>query len=163
MRASKRGSMTLWTLVDLFMLAVIVLAFLFQIWLISQSTLFERRFLARDMALLIDTVYASPNNLDIRYPQNTLWFSLLFENSKVSVTDKRKEDLPLSASYYFTEDTSINFVYKQLDPIAMVQDEFPSVIIQGGEGQIQDLFVPLVISRRNSYIEPQIKIAVEAT
>ncbi|MBN2421880.1 hypothetical protein JXB41_01520 [Candidatus Woesearchaeota archaeon] len=153
--------LSLWTLIDLFVLLVIVIAFFFEIYTISKNTWFEKRFLAKDIAMMVDTVYASPADVVVVYPQNTLWFSFKFEKNKITVFDRLQEKkVSFSGiTQYFTEDNKLEFVYKDLNPIVELN--------KNGEITIRDeelnknMFVPMVFKKSENKIEPVIALSID--
>ena len=114
---NKRGDtrQVLWWVINLFFLAVILFAMLNIIISIRKNFAFERRFMAKDIGLLTNTLYASPNNILYVYPETDFPFNIEFEQNKVIITDTFEGDLT-AAEYYFVEDENIDFVYKKIMP-----------------------------------------------
>lgn len=54
---------------------------------LASMTIFEKNFLARDMAMSVNTVYAAPYVLVYNYPENTSEFLVDFKNNKVEIFD----------------------------------------------------------------------------
>ena len=107
-------------------LAVIIfIAILSYIQGVATNSLFEQNFLARDVALLIDTAYAAPGELNVNYDvsvaENRILFlpkfspeiklRLVFDNSKVFVFRGSKGELyQKPASYLFGEDPKLELI-----------------------------------------------------
>jgi|TARA_B100001971_G_C18242142_1_gene571624 hypothetical protein len=118
MHIKKRGKkatleISLFWLMDILIFAVVFFLMMIYVDKTVESTTFEKHFLARDSALLIDTLYISPGNTIINYPQNTLWFSFNFNKNKVEVYEDETTRKPSS---YFTEDKNMIFNYKDIQP-----------------------------------------------
>ncbi|MBU0756454.1 MAG: hypothetical protein KKF44_00175 [Nanoarchaeota archaeon] len=95
---------------------------------------FEKEYLAKDIALLVDTIYASPNDMIVAYPQNKLSFSFRFEEGRVCVFDEFGEKCA-----YFSEDAETEFIYGELTPNVKIDDK---------------LYTPLVFEKKENRIEP---------
>ena len=80
----------------------------------TESLAFEKGFLARDIAILTDTIYASPGNVVVDYPQNTFWFSFKFDANQIQVFEKESDFI--KHSYYFMEDLNLDFGHKIIKP-----------------------------------------------
>jgi len=107
---------SIWWLIDIIIL-LMVLSFIFSyIGEVGEQTSFQKRFLANDLALMVDTLYASPGNIYINYPQNTLWFGVSFTTNQVEVFEKEKDSPNLKETAYFLEDKNVDFVYESFIP-----------------------------------------------
>lgn len=113
-KAMERES--LWWFIDLFMLLMIIYLVFSHINRIGEQKTFQQRFLANDLALMVDTLYASPGNIYINYPQNTLWFGISFTKNKVEIFENKKDPANLKESANFIEDNHIVFEHKLFAP-----------------------------------------------
>jgi hypothetical protein len=77
-----------------------------------ENSMFERRIIAADSAILIDTLYASPGNVMQHYYNNWQGFMISFEQNQVVVYKSANSSLPGNEPRYrFGEDTQIPFQY----------------------------------------------------
>ena len=155
LRKNKRGSevLPMSTLIEFILLAIVVSLMILVIAKQSSSTRFEKTFLAKDIAMFVDSIYASPNNLVVKYPQKTHDFSFRFEKSKVIVFNK-EESFTLEESFPFTEDTKIEFEYKVIPP----EQENEGKVEVVGESNI-----PIIFRKSPTKITPFSGIFVEDT
>ena len=115
---------------------VLVVEITFTLWgfvaKIQDNTAYEQEFLARDMATIINSVYASSGDVLLNYPsyRNTFRFSYDFSANEVSVSDAKKS---FEATYHFVEDTSLKFTYTSLYP--------GSIENKGSEESVRPLFI----------------------
>src|SRR3989338_9327124 len=99
-------------LVIVVIIGAVLLAIVFKA---SQTDIFEKRFLSKDMALLLDTLYASRGNSVFVYG-NSLNFSFDFRDSRVGVYNKPRDikKYTTNSGYLFTESSSVDFSDKEL-------------------------------------------------
>ncbi|MBD3310681.1 hypothetical protein GF351_05690 [Candidatus Woesearchaeota archaeon] len=123
MKTGKKGIIKLsWeTFFDLVLAVVILMAFLSFVGRYGENTDFEMNFLARDIALIIDTLHASPGNTVIDYPQDTLWFSFEIGDGKVIVYDRVKSLASRTFTYGANDDIHLEKV--ELSPEKKPEDE----------------------------------------
>jgi hypothetical protein len=114
MKKRGQGDLFLGTIIEYILLAVLVALMLMKIEQETSSHRFDKMFLSKDIGLFVDALYASPNDLVVKYPQKTYDYSFIFEDSKISVYWK-KEGAILAESYPFTEDTHLKFRYKTIE------------------------------------------------
>ncbi len=138
----KRGSsdLVLWYAINFFILALVLLPMLIKIIDIKDNMGFEQRYLVKDIALLVNNIYASPNDLFLVYTENEFPFSVRFTEGKVEVLGMLGELNP--KEFYFIEDENIEFVYREINPIE----------IDKGEEQVS--IIPLGFKKKESQIEP---------
>lgn len=114
---NKRGvESSIWWLMDLFFLVVITFFLLKYVGKVGDTTTFQKRFLAEDMSLLIDTLYAVPGNVYINYPQTTLWFGIQFSKNTVEVFEEENEARGFRGRGDFIEDKRTKFQYGTYKP-----------------------------------------------
>lgn len=123
MLKSKRGSeyftMSWNVLVRLIVIFVIiflpVFAFVMQV---TSSDYFEKNYLAIDLALLTDTILASPNDIIYVYPRNTKKFTFDIQENNIRVVNKKGSIIEGTiAKAGFVEDPSIKLYYDEVEPI----------------------------------------------
>ena len=84
---------------------------------VADDTLFEQNFMARDIALLLDSAYAAPGDVQLIYEINTsveTEFGFAFDRSKVLIFDYAESTAGITrsreASFPFAEDKAIEFL-----------------------------------------------------
>ncbi|MBI2658667.1 hypothetical protein HYX05_01010 [Candidatus Woesearchaeota archaeon] len=82
----------------------------------ARGTAFEKNYFARDSALLINTIYASPGNIEYYYPNQTAGFIFDFKQNKVSVYEQHELVEGGVVKYPFAEDATYTFFYTKLSP-----------------------------------------------
>ncbi|MBI2139477.1 N-acetylmuramoyl-L-alanine amidase [Candidatus Woesearchaeota archaeon] len=65
---------------------------------IQETTFFEKHYLVRDMAMIVDVLYAAPGNMAVVYDKDTKTFSFKFSPKEAIVYDATS-DLKLETSY----------------------------------------------------------------
>ena len=130
---SKKGDVELstGTLIEMIILLIICGLIVLVIAEKSSSYKFEKMFLSKDTAMFIDTLYASPNKIEVVYPPSISIikdFIFIFEKNLVRVYHQ-KEIKELAESYYFTEEKDIDFKYGTIKPLEVVDDQITTPII----------------------------------
>jgi hypothetical protein len=136
--------MSMATLIEVILILIIVALMAMVIAREMANDRFEKRYLAQDMAMFIDALYASPTNLVVRYPQKTQDYSIKFEDSRVIVY-RESEGIGMGESFFFTEDAKTKFEYKTIKPY--IGD---SQIIVGGD--VENL--PIIFTKSRTQIRP---------
>ncbi|MBD3203998.1 hypothetical protein GF327_06870 [Candidatus Woesearchaeota archaeon] len=147
--------LTIGTLMGLLVLLFVVILMLFRGQKESLNTKFDKRFLSMDLSMFIDTIYSSPNDLIVKYPQKTYDYSYRFEKSRITVY-KNKEGIKLGESFPFTEQKDIEFIYTTVD-INYAQDN-NEITVGGDEGSDN---IPLVFEKTKHALLPTSKIKTE--
>jgi hypothetical protein len=118
---NKRGSesLSVGTVVEFILLLIVVGLIAIYIVRLSSNDVFEKKFLAKDVALYVEGLYASPNKIIAKYPQDTHGYSYEFRDSSVFVYVSG----PIKESYPFTGQEGITFEYKTIvTPNAETED-----------------------------------------
>ncbi|MFH1399601.1 MAG: hypothetical protein ABIG95_05825 [Candidatus Woesearchaeota archaeon] len=112
-RLGKKGDVSNETLFTIFELIV----FLFFAYImfsfvrdIERSTLFEKNYLARDIALVIDSVYASPHKTYYAYPENVSRFQISAKLNKVRIKEAEQEGEHVDKIYWFADDFAARLI-----------------------------------------------------
>lgn len=83
---------------------------------IVKQTIFEKNYLARDLAVLTNTIYAAPGELIYNYNENVKEFEFSFgfkpNNIEIYENIKKQKELAAIVTYPFAEDKTIPFGYK---------------------------------------------------
>ena len=108
--------MPLATVIEFILILIVVAMMATIISRETSSTKFEKRFLAQDIAMFIDTLYASPNDLVVRYPQD-FDYNIVFDMGKVTVYEESVSD---GEYFSFTEDPNIEFQYKTVSDNTLI-------------------------------------------
>ncbi|MBI5390644.1 hypothetical protein HZB02_04090 [Candidatus Woesearchaeota archaeon] len=101
----KRGDVTaeqLFLMFEVLLAIIIFLSLMNFVVSLKDNTLFEKNYLARDLALLTDTVYAAPEQLSYTYTENVDRFGMNIKDGKVSIFDEPewKTDQGRTATFF---------------------------------------------------------------
>ncbi|MEK6947427.1 MAG: hypothetical protein AABX32_07515 [Nanoarchaeota archaeon] len=125
---------------ELVLAAIVILALYNFINSVVDSTIFEKNYLARDLAMLTNTVYSSPGDLSYIYSENSgkHMFIFDFKHNSVQVTDKSSAGLSSSIPGKENTDSTLPASY----PFAENKNlAFGPVIVDGDEGLIKIGFI----------------------
>jgi len=105
---------SLWILIEAVLITLATLIFFQYILSVENNTLFEQKFLARDVALMANTMAGIPGEMRYEYisEANISKFVYIFKEDKVQVNAK---DSSIQSSYPFYHDSEMNIDYKDLD------------------------------------------------
>lgn len=116
---SKRGSWQIEILKPVFELILIFLIIFLPLLYFANSFStvqgYEKIFLAKDIGLLVDTMYVGQGKTTLTYPENTSQYSVDFKTNKVQVYDI--DNLLLKGGFQFSEDSIVEFVHREIPPI----------------------------------------------
>jgi|GEM_PF-3270162 hypothetical protein len=79
-----------------------------------KGTAFEKNYFARDSALLINTIYASPGDINYNYPDKTDNFFFDFSKNRVVVYEQNELVEGGVTEYPFAEDLNYLFLYNKI-------------------------------------------------
>lgn len=79
-----------------------------------KGTAFEKNYFARDSGLLINTIYASPGDIEYNYPDKTDNFIFDFKQNKVGVYEQHEQVEGGIVEYPFAEDKNYDFMYTKI-------------------------------------------------
>ncbi len=116
---NKRGGTqkSYFTLIDLILLVIIAVGFTMFVAQIANSTLLEKNYLARDIALLVDTAYASPGQLNYVYERDISRYIVAFEDNHVKV---RTESDVIPKQYWFADSDPVSLFEEAYNPEELV-------------------------------------------
>ena len=97
----------IWFVIDLVVALVVFLIAVRYVDFQLDQTTFEKRYLANDIALLVDALYASPHPVVYAYPQQTFWFTYGFQKNGIIVSENTL--LASKAGAAFTPDANAPF------------------------------------------------------
>ncbi len=100
MRDRRGTQKTYFVLAELVLLVLIAVAFTAFVAQIATNTMMEKNYFARDLALALDTAYASPGNLNYEYEGDASKFVVGFDNNRVGV---RTPSDALAKEYWFAD------------------------------------------------------------
>lgn len=112
-----------YTIFEIVLVGIVVVALFAYIDSIRKDTMFEKTYLAKDLALMMDTIYAAPGNLRLSYSHQKLnisEFNFNFINQKAAVVESNIEGA-LELKYPFAADS---YFLDEIDQIK-VQKEIP--------------------------------------
>ncbi len=118
MRLNKKAQETesLWWFVDILLFALIFIFMMQYIGNVGEQTTFQKKILAKDMALLIDTLQAAPGNLYIEYPHDTLWFGMAVDSDSIEIFEREKDPPNLRQKGFFLGEEQTIIEQKTLVP-----------------------------------------------
>jgi len=97
-------------------LAFIVILALFQFLTdVIEQTIFEKNFLARDLSVLVNTLYAAPGKVVYNYNEDLDSFILNFEESKIKVFEIDEAEEDVTTFYLFAENDEVPFKENKLN------------------------------------------------
>jgi len=123
----KRGTITtsaLWFMFDIVLAVVIFFLLSSFVDRAAETTTFEKNFLARDTALLVETLYAAPGTVELDYTQDSLWFTFNFQENIVQVYDATLNDNPPAIEksiFPYTGDNNIAFKNRIITPLKKIE------------------------------------------
>ncbi|MBI4452422.1 hypothetical protein HY637_03260 [Candidatus Woesearchaeota archaeon] len=105
------------TIFEVILVAIITVALYNFITDVSEKTIFEKNYLARDMALLINTLYAAPGEVSYAYNEDTTKFKLIYKFSpnKIEVYEKEEALQQNHPFYLFAENKNMEFGYGEIE------------------------------------------------
>jgi len=92
------------TVIEAIMLAVFVYILFTFVSDIRGNTIFEKNYFARDLAMMVNTVYASPQDLVYVYPDNTSRFYITIKDNKVRIHESALEAEEIDKIYWYADE-----------------------------------------------------------
>lgn len=92
---------------ELVLAIIIILALFFFVSDVAKKTIFEKNYMARDLAILLNTFYAAPGEVTYNYYENLKDFTFNFGDNKVEVSGK--EDKGTNIFYPFAKNKEVQF------------------------------------------------------
>lgn len=101
---------------ELVLAAIVIIALINFVTDAVSKSIFEKNYLARDLALLVNTIYSAPGELTYNYEQSldNYQFEFDFRQNQVLVHEKEDKVEESPTSYIFAENKNIPFQYKTL-------------------------------------------------
>ena len=95
---------------------IVILSLFYFINDVVKQTIFEKNYLARDLAILVNTIYSAPGDVNYDYKENSDKFQFVFNftPNKVEVYSYEEKEPGEHLNYLFGEDKIIAFGYKNL-------------------------------------------------
>ncbi len=132
---------------EIMVFVVITLALLMYVRDLSEKTIFEKNFIARDTAMVVNTMYASPYTTVYLYPENTSMFTLRFNDQRVEVFDLDESEIGKIYPYADEESHQIEQELKGVETIRFnkkqaldFQGSFERSVECGGEYRVPSEF-----------------------
>ena len=97
---------------------------------VLENTLYEKNYLSKDIALIVDTIYSAPGDISYIYSGDTMGFIIDFKPNNVFVYEELEmyEKLPYpQGNYPFLEDNKVVFGYDAVSPELDMQLEYEGV------------------------------------
>jgi len=107
----KRGVATiLWYIIEAILITLAIVIFFQYIDSVKNNTLFEQQFLARDIALMTNTISSIPGEVQYTYASesNLSRFNYVFADDKIKISAKDSQSFA-SYPYYYDSGMSIDF------------------------------------------------------
>jgi len=99
---------------ELTLAAIIAIALFSFVSDVAEQTIFKKNYLVRDLALVVNTLYASPGDVIYNYDEDITEFKLKFSENKITVTRKAVDEDLTNIFYPFAENKNIPFIYKTI-------------------------------------------------
>src|SRR4030042_2742413 len=94
---------------------------------VRSGTVFEKNYIARDLAMVVNTVYASPQDLVYVYPTNTSLFYVTIKDHKVRVTDVAMEPESVDKIYWYADENqsmlNIEEPFERVDNLKFIKTQ----------------------------------------
>ena len=102
---------------ELVLAFIVVLALFTFVNDVAKQTIFEKNYLSRDLAILVNTVYAAPGDLEYTYNENAgkSIFIFDFKPDKIEIYGQEEKESSVHVYYPFAENKNIPFRYKTLN------------------------------------------------
>ena len=97
---------------ELVLASIVLLAILYFIHDIANQTIFEKNYLARDLSVLLNTIYAAPGDVAYDYNENIAGLTFDFIGNKVQVHSKEGDSS--NVFYPFAKNDLLTFQDKTL-------------------------------------------------
>jgi hypothetical protein len=110
---NKKGMAVMWYLIEAVLISFVIILFFQYIQSVKDNTMFEKQFLSRDIALMIDTINSVPGVVIYNYEDDgkIKQFEYTFVDNKVQI-NKKDEQLEIKYHYYYN--SQINNDYQNL-------------------------------------------------
>lgn len=120
-KRDRRGAikLSLEFIIELFIIAVIAIAFFVKISDIASSDVFEKQYLSRDLGLLIDSVYAAPGSLVYSYSSFDNNFSASIKDNVISVSTHNKTGSAVRFPYVDDSKVATSFERDSFDNVSI--------------------------------------------
>ncbi len=103
-RAQEANEEIQWLIGESVLVIVFTLAIFYWLASLQNNTLLEKNYLSRDLALLVDSMYSSPGNVEYTYNTNVVnisKFNFFFKDQKVSTVEIGNEE---AVQYWYADD-----------------------------------------------------------
>ena len=98
---------------ELVLASIVLLSLLYFVNDIAKQTIFEKNYMARDIAVLLNTLYAAPGEVTYNYNEKVEYFSFDFSNNEVKVYGKDDKE-STNIFYPFAQNKNVPFQDKKL-------------------------------------------------
>jgi hypothetical protein len=115
---------SLWTTIELVFFALFMISLLLFVSNVWKNTTYEKNFLARDLALTLDTLYMSPQQVSWLYPHNATKYQLRLDQNNVRVTSVGSSAKQDERRYWFADEESRKLDYALQPLVGPVHIQF---------------------------------------
>ena len=111
---------------ELILAAIVLLSLLTFVKGVANQSIFEKNYLARDLASTVNTIYAAPGDVDYNYYENSKGFVFFteFAPNRIFAYEKEEKNPEQHIYYPFAEDKKIQFSYNTMNHSSQVQIKF---------------------------------------
>lgn len=113
----------MWTIAEMVFFSIFLITLMLFARSAWRNTTFEKNYLARDMAMTINTIYMAPQRLTFSYPYNASKYNMLYQGSVVRVGDAESKNKKTDRIYWFADEK-----WRRLDYM-LSRIESPSLIL----------------------------------
>jgi hypothetical protein len=139
----------MWTLFELasfFFFMIVLLTFSYTVW---KNTTFQKNYLARDMAMTLDTLYISPQKLSYIYPNNVSGYNFIYQGNMVRVGEEDILNQQSDRKYWFADErnrrldymrervsqpNSVLYIISPTRPLVIIADNGNPIVEPSGNG-----------------------------
>ncbi len=102
---------SMWTLSELVFFSIFVVTLLVFASTVWKNTTYQQNFLARDMAMTLDTLYISPQRITITYPHNVSQYNFIYVGELARVGEADSFDKRTDRMYWFADEQNRRLDY----------------------------------------------------
>jgi hypothetical protein len=108
---------SMWTLSEMVFFSIFVITLLLFSYTVWKNTTFQKNFLARDMAMTLDTLYMSPQKLTYSYPNNVSDYNFIYAGNLVRVGEADSLNTQTDRMYWFADDyhRQLNYMAERIN------------------------------------------------
>ena len=94
---------------ELILAAIVIIALFKFVNDVAEQTIFAKNYFARDMALLVNALYAAPGEVSYIYNEDTSKFRFAFNSNKLTVYEEGDSEDNRNIIYFYAENENTPF------------------------------------------------------